>query len=76
MPKPLQTALFFLPFVIFTAAAYVTKEFYPLSSFPMYSKFDERTYYTYLRSADGEELPTMPTIRMYASDLKKRYGDG
>ncbi|NNE90805.1 MAG: hypothetical protein HKN23_04090, partial [Verrucomicrobiales bacterium] len=26
--------------------------------------------------ADGEELPTMPTIRMYASDLKKRYGDG
>lgn len=50
-------------------------EFYPLSSFPMYSKFEERTYLTYLKSAAGEPLPTVPTVSMVSSQLKKRYGD-
>lgn len=51
-------------------------EFYPLSSFPMYSKFEERTYLTYLKSASGETLATVPTVSMVSSQLKKRYGDG
>ncbi|MCB1078084.1 MAG: hypothetical protein KDM64_09690 [Verrucomicrobiae bacterium] len=50
-------------------------EFYPLSSFPMYSKFDARTYVAYLKSADGQPLPTVPTVSMVSSQLKKRYGD-
>lgn len=51
-------------------------EFYPLSSFPMYSQFEERTYLAYLKSADGRPLPTVPTVDMVSSQLKKRYGDG
>ncbi len=50
-------------------------EFYPLSSFPMYSKFDARTYLTYLKTADGTPLATVPAVNMVASQLKKRYGD-
>ncbi len=57
------------------AACYIAGEFYPLSSFPMYSKFDERTYLVYLKSADGEPLGTVPAVGMVASELKKAYGD-
>lgn len=53
--------------------AYSTKEFYPLSSFPMYSKFDEKTYYVYPRHAEtGEAIPTV-RLQIVASDLKKHY---
>lgn len=57
------------------AACYAAGEFYPLSSFPMYSKFDDRTYLVYLKSAGGETLGTVPTVNMVASQLKKQYGD-
>jgi len=50
-------------------------EFYPLSSFPMYSKFDDKTYLTYLKASDGTPLGTVPAVNMVASQLKKRYGD-
>lgn len=50
-------------------------EFYPLSSFPMYSKFDDRTYLVYLKSNDGEPLGTVPAVNAVASELKKQYGD-
>jgi hypothetical protein len=53
---------------------WVAGEFYPLSSFPMYSKFDDRTYLVYLKSAAGEPLPTVATVSMVTSQLKKRYG--
>ena len=75
MPSSLRITLRFLPFVLVIAVSYAVGEFYPLSSFPMYSKFDDRTYYTYLRSEEGEQLPTVGTAKMYSSQLKKRYGD-
>ena len=50
-------------------------EFYPLSSFPMYSKFDDRSYLVYLKSAEGEPLPTVPTVSVFSTELKKQYGD-
>jgi hypothetical protein len=53
---------------------YLAGEFYPLSSFPMYSKFDDRTYLVYLKNSGGSPLPTVPTISMVSSQLKKRYG--
>ena len=70
----IRQILSFLPFVLIVAVSYFTKEFYPLSSFPMYSKFDERTYLTYLRGPDGKALGTVPAVGMYSSQLKKRYG--
>lgn len=57
------------------AACWVAEEFYPLSSFPMYSKFDDRTYLVYLKDAGGEPLPTVGAVNMVSSQLKKRYGD-
>ena len=57
------------------ALCYVAGEFYPFSSFPMYSKFDDRTYLVYLRSPDGAPLPTVPAMGLASSALKKRYGD-
>lgn len=70
----IRRILSFFPFVLVIAACYFTEEFYPLSSFPMYSKFDDRTYICYLRDADGNELPTVKSTGIYASALKKRYG--
>ncbi len=64
------------PLGVITAVAWVTQEFYPLSSFPMYSSFDDRTYLTYLQSPDGEPLATVTSVNMVSSQLKKRYGDG
>ena len=63
-----------IPMLVAIVACYFAKEFYPLSSFPMYSKFEPRTYLVYLASADGQPLPTNGTINMESSALKKRYG--
>ena len=64
-----------IPMFVAMAVCYAVGEFYPFSSFPMYSKFDDRTYLVYLKSADGEVLPTAPTLKgMVSSQLKKRYG--
>jgi len=63
------------PMFVAMAVCYAVGEFYPFSSFPMYSKFDDRTYLVILRDADGNDLPTRPTVKMVSSQLKKRYGD-
>lgn len=62
------------PLVVAVAACYWLQDFYPLSHFPMYSKFDDRTYYVYLRGKDGEPLAAVPNFNIYTSDLKKHYG--
>jgi len=53
---------------------YWFQDFYPFSHFPMYSKFDARTYYVYLRGKDGEAIATVSSFHIYTSDLKKHYG--
>ncbi|MCB1236301.1 MAG: hypothetical protein KDM91_14635 [Verrucomicrobiae bacterium] len=65
-----------LPMFMAMALCWVAGEFYPLSSFPMYSKFDPRTYVAYLESPEGKPLPTVDTVNMFSSELKKIYGDG
>jgi hypothetical protein len=64
--------LLLLPMCVVIAVAYVTGEWYPLSSFPMYSKFDERTYYVYLADEAGNPVPTV-RYQIVASELKKHY---
>ena len=56
------------------ALCYCFQDFYPLSHFPMYSKFDERTYYVYLRGKNGKAIASVPNFHIYTSDLKKHYG--
>lgn len=61
------------PLVVAVLLCYWFQDFYPLSHFPMYSKFDDRTYYVYLRDGDGQALAVAATFSIYTSDLKKHY---
>lgn len=64
------------PMFVAMAVCYAVGEFYPFSSFPMYSKFDDRTYLMILRDAEGNDLPTARSLKgMVSSELKKQYGD-
>lgn len=72
--QKLHSLTFLTPLFVAMGLCWIAGEFYPFSSFPMYSKFDDRTYLVYLKSADGEPLPTVETISMVSSQLKKRYG--
>jgi len=62
------------PMAVAVALCYWFQDFYPLSHFPMYSQFDDRTYYVYLKGKDGEAIATRTNFRIYTSDLKKHYG--
>jgi len=48
-------------------------EFYPLSSFPMYSRFSSRPIYVYLTGSDGKPLPSFTRFGILSSELKKIY---
>ncbi|MEM7147479.1 MAG: hypothetical protein AAF591_20350 [Verrucomicrobiota bacterium] len=48
-------------------------EFYPLSSFPMYSSFAPHTNLVFITDADDQPLPTYPTFGVVSSALKKSY---
>lgn len=69
-----SSLLVLLPMFLGMGLCYLSGEFYPLSSFPMYSKFDDRTYLVYLKSRDGKALPSVATVSMVSSQVKKRYG--
>ena len=70
----LRTLLALIPLFAAMAICFAAGEFYPFSSFPMYSKFDDRTYLVFLKNAEGDPLPTVPAMGMPASAMKKRYG--
>lgn len=65
--------LYLAPLMAAVLLCYLIQDFYPLSHFPMYSKFDDRTYYVYLRGEDGEPIAAVPNFNIYTSDLKKHY---
>lgn len=48
-------------------------EFYPLSSFPMYSTFSETPFLVYITNAAGEKVPIDTALKTHASELKKTY---
>ncbi len=48
-------------------------EFYPLSSFPMYSTFSESPFCVHLTDPTGTMIGTRSVLGVYASDLKKTY---
>ena len=51
---------------------YPRGEFYPLSSYPMYSSFRGRDYYFYLADGEGEAVPCK-AFGITAPKLKKRF---
>ncbi|MEM8954763.1 MAG: hypothetical protein AAGD22_11480 [Verrucomicrobiota bacterium] len=48
-------------------------EFYPLSSFPMYSSFAPHTNLVFITNEKDQPLPAYPTFRVLSSALKKSY---
>ena len=48
-------------------------EFYPFSSFPMYSKFSANPSYLYLTDAGREPIACQPSLGIRASEIKKIY---
>jgi hypothetical protein len=48
-------------------------EFYPLSSFPMYSKFSSNPIYVYLTDVNDDPIACHKRLGVLASELKKKY---
>lgn len=48
-------------------------EFFPLSSFPMYSSNGEKTYMVYLTDGDGNPIAAQKVFGVRTSSLKKDY---
>jgi hypothetical protein len=48
-------------------------EFYPFSNFPMYSSFDEETYYVYLTDLQDKPLNVAELFGTPLSNVKKSY---
>jgi len=71
--RGMKSWLILSPMIVAVVLCYWFQDFYPLSHFPMYSKFDERTYYVYLRDKEGEPIAAVPKFNIYTSDLKKHY---
>ncbi len=58
--------------LVMTALCLVLRENYPFSNFPMYSSFNNHTYYLYLTDAQGEALQTR-RFGLSSSALKKIF---
>lgn len=49
------------------------KEFYPLSHFPMYSKFNPNTFYVYLTNENDQSLLVREHFNISVPELKKMF---
>ncbi len=58
--------------LVMTGLCLVLRENYPFSNFPMYSSFNNRTYYLYLTDAQGEAIKTR-LFGLSSSGLKKIF---
>jgi hypothetical protein len=60
--------------VWFTLFSVLVREQYPVSHFPMYSGFEDKTWYIYFQTADGQPLQTKRVFKNTCARSKKRYG--
>ncbi|MEO8440004.1 MAG: hypothetical protein ABI540_07250 [Spartobacteria bacterium] len=58
--------------LVMTALCLILRENYPFSNFPMYSSFNNRTYFLYLTDAEGEAIQTRQ-FGLSSSGLKKIF---
>lgn len=58
---------------LLTARTEKPGEFYPFSNFPMYSRFEPRTYYVYLKDTKGGLVPVSPLFGTSITNVKKVY---
>ena len=58
-----------------TITCLVVKENYPFTHYPMYSNFDDQTYYVWLADRDGEPIPVQKLTYHRLGKIKKIYND-
>ena len=62
--------------VAFTAICLVVKENFPFSHYPMYSNFEDETYYVWLADSEGEPIAAQNVTYMRLGKIKKVYNTG
>ena len=60
--------------VWFTLASVLIREQYPISHYPMYSGFENKTWFLYFKDAEGEPLQAKRAFKNTVARCKKRYG--
>ncbi len=60
--------------VWFTLASVLIREQCPISHYPMYSGFENKTWFLYFKDADGEPLQAKRAFKNTVARCKKRYG--
>ena len=59
----------------FTVVCLVVKENYPFSHYPMYSNFDDQTYYVWLADGEGNPIASEKLTYHRLGKIKKMYND-
>ncbi|MFT4548035.1 MAG: hypothetical protein ACI8XO_000037 [Verrucomicrobiales bacterium] len=59
-----------------TIVCLVVKENFPFSHYPMYSNFEDQTYYVWLADREGEPIPAQTLTYHRLGKIKKIYNDG
>ena len=59
-----------------TITCLAVKENFPFSHYPMYSNFDDQTYYVWLADSNGEPIPVQKVTYMRLGKIKKIYNTG
>lgn len=59
-----------------TIVCLVVKENYPFSHYPMYSNFEDQTYYVWLADHEGEPIAAQKTTYHRLGKIKKIYNEG
>jgi len=52
------------------------KENFPFTHYPMYSNFEDQTYYVWLSDGEGEPIPIQNTTGLRLGRIKKIYNTG
>lgn len=62
--------------IALTVLCLVLKENFPFTHYPMYSNFEDQTYYVWLADGEGEPIPVQKVTYMRLGKIKKVYNSG
>ena len=62
--------------ISFTLLCLALKENFPFSHYPMYSNFEDQTYYVWLADREGKPIPSQTVTYMRLGKIKKVYNSG
>lgn len=62
--------------ILITLLCLLLKENFPFTHYPMYSNFEDQTYYVWLGDGEGEPIPIQNTTGIRLGRIKKIYNTG